>query len=206
MAADGLRRRRAAAGAAPSQTAHRARAGVVDASSASARPATDRAPVCSACANASQLVAKTAERQSRIELRVVELPRLQLPVLVMLDQMVVRVARKGQRVEPQRIDHRQRQEPQPRLGRGQVRGVEGDEVVPEQKAAPSASGSSFARAARGPPGGNRTRPRCRRVRRRSGGSAGPDRPQGRSKDSAAQTQGVGIWLAVAPGIDRWAES
>jgi hypothetical protein len=45
------------------------------------------------------------------------------------------VAREGQRVEPQRIDHRQRQQAQPRLGRGKVWPVEVDEIVPEDEAA-----------------------------------------------------------------------
>jgi hypothetical protein len=64
------------------------------------------------------LVVEQFERQLRVEQRVVELAAPQPAVLVMLDQVVVRVAREGQRVDPQRIDYRQRQQAQPRLGRG----------------------------------------------------------------------------------------
>lgn len=65
----------------------------------------------------------------------VEPPALELAILVMLDQMVVRVARKGQRIQPQRIDHRQCQQPQSGCGRGEMRAIEVDEIVAEHEAA-----------------------------------------------------------------------
>ena len=67
--------------------------------------------------------------QPGVELRVVQLAALELPVLVMLDQAVVGVARKGQRIQAERVHHRQLQQLQVGTGCRQVRPVEGDEVV-----------------------------------------------------------------------------
>jgi len=80
------------------------------------------------------LVAEDLERQLRVEQRIVQASALQLPILVMLDQMVVGIAREGQRVEPQRVDHRQLQQPQVGLGGGQMWQVESDQIMAEQEA------------------------------------------------------------------------
>ena len=50
------------------------------------------------------LIAKDVQRESGIELGIVHPPVLELPVLVVLDQVVVGVAGEGQGIEPQRID------------------------------------------------------------------------------------------------------
>lgn len=55
----------------------------------------------------------------------------QRPVLVVFDQMVIGVAREGQRVEPERIDDRQLQQSQAGAQGGQLRQVEMQDVVAE---------------------------------------------------------------------------
>lgn len=52
------------------------------------------------------LIGEKFEREFAVEQRIVHLGALQLPVLVLLHQVVVRVARKGERIEPERINHR----------------------------------------------------------------------------------------------------
>ena len=59
------------------------------------------------------LVTEQLQRETGVELRIVQPPPLELPVLVMLDEVVIGVAGKGEGVEPQRIHPaRQLQEPQ----------------------------------------------------------------------------------------------
>ena len=48
----------------------------------------------------SELIVENLEHEPRIQFRVVDMARLQLPVAVVLDQVVIGVARKGQRIEP----------------------------------------------------------------------------------------------------------
>ena len=79
------------------------------------------------------LIFEHLQRQPGIQLRVVDPPPLQLPVLVVLHQVVIRVLRKGQRVEPERVHRRQLQQPQLRTGRLQVRQVEADQVVAQHE-------------------------------------------------------------------------
>ena len=52
------------------------------------------------------LVGQHLQRQPRILFGVIHMPDLQPSVLIVLDQMVVGIARKGQRVQPERIDRR----------------------------------------------------------------------------------------------------
>ena len=78
------------------------------------------------------LVAEDLQREPGVQLRVVHPPALELPVLVMLDQAVIGVAGKGEGVEPQRIHRRKPQEPEIGVRRGQMRQVEGDQVVAQQ--------------------------------------------------------------------------
>ena len=79
------------------------------------------------------LVFKHLQRQPCIQLRVVDPPSLQLPVLVVLHQVVIRILRKGQRVEPERVHRRQLQQTQLRTSRLQVRQVEADQVVAQHE-------------------------------------------------------------------------
>ena len=75
------------------------------------------------------LVGQNLQRQPGVQLRVIHPPAFKLPVLVVLDQVVVGIAREGQRVEPQGVDGRQLQEPKAGLCGPQVGQVESDEVV-----------------------------------------------------------------------------
>ena len=79
------------------------------------------------------LVAEDIQREPGIELRVVQPASLELSVLVVLDQVVIGIAWKGKRIEPQRIHRRQAQEPKIGLRRREMREIEGDQVVPDQK-------------------------------------------------------------------------
>ena len=58
---------------------------------------------------------------------------VELAVLVMLHQVVVGVAGKGQRAESERVHRRAFQHFQVRLGGGQVRQVKGDDVVAQNE-------------------------------------------------------------------------
>lgn len=64
---------------------------------------------------------------------------------LMLDQVVVGVAREGERIEPQGVDHRQGKQPQPWSDRGQVWPVEVDEVVAEHEAPSDAVVAAYRR-------------------------------------------------------------
>ena len=47
-----------------------------------------------------QLIAQHLKHQSRIHFRIVDMARLQAPVMVVLDQVVVGIARKCEWIEP----------------------------------------------------------------------------------------------------------
>ncbi|TAT97864.1 hypothetical protein ELI49_29400 (plasmid) [Rhizobium ruizarguesonis] len=47
-----------------------------------------------------QLIAQHLKHQSRIQFRIVDMARLQTPVMIVLDQVVVGIARKCERIEP----------------------------------------------------------------------------------------------------------
>ena len=79
------------------------------------------------------MVAQDVQRDSGIELGVVHSPSLELSVLVVLDQVVIRVAREGERIEPQRIDRRELQEPKFGLCRGKMRQVEAEQIVAQKE-------------------------------------------------------------------------
>ena len=81
-----------------------------------------------------KLVLEDLESQPCIELGVVQTPALKLAVLIVFYQVVVRIAREGERIELERIDARQLQDFQIRSGRHQVDRVEGDKIVSEQEA------------------------------------------------------------------------
>ena len=82
------------------------------------------------------LVPEHPQGKLGVELRVVAAISLELPVLVVLDEVVVRVAGKCQRVEPQGVHRRHLQQPQPGARGPQMGEVELDEVVAEQEARP----------------------------------------------------------------------
>ena len=79
------------------------------------------------------LIAKHIKSQAGVQLRVVQPPALELAILIVLYQVVIGVARKGQRIEPQGIHHGQPEQAQIRLGRSQMRCVERHQVMAEQK-------------------------------------------------------------------------
>ena len=79
------------------------------------------------------LVMEEIQRKPGIELGVVQAPALELAVLVVLDQVVIGVAGKRQRIEPQRIDRRQLQQPKIGLRRCQMRKIKSNQVMTEQK-------------------------------------------------------------------------
>ena len=79
------------------------------------------------------LVMEDFQREPGIEFRVVQSPSFELSVLVVFDEVVVRIAGKGEGVQLQRIHRRQLQQPEIRFRRGQMGQIEGDQVVTEQK-------------------------------------------------------------------------
>ena len=80
------------------------------------------------------LVCEHPQGENRVEFRVVPAIAFELPVLVVLDEMVIRVARERQRVEPQRVHRRHLQQPQPGARGLQMGEVELDEIVAEHEA------------------------------------------------------------------------
>jgi hypothetical protein len=84
------------------------------------------------------LLGQNLQRQPRILFGVIHMPHLQAPVLIMLDQMVIGVARKGQRIEPQRINRPRRQNRQSRAVRSQIRQIVAQDVMPHHMRRPVA--------------------------------------------------------------------
>ena len=64
---------------------------------------------------------------------VVQAPVLKVPILIVLDQMVIRVAREGEGVEPERVDSRQSQQAQVGTSGLQMGKVELDQIVAKQE-------------------------------------------------------------------------
>lgn len=79
-----------------------------------------------------QLVAQDVKHEPCIQFGIVDVARLQPPVVVVFDKMVVRVARKRERVQPERINRRSERIRQTRPQRHQVRQVMPDYVVTKQ--------------------------------------------------------------------------
>ena len=77
------------------------------------------------------LVAEDLQGEADVELRIVDAPALELAVVVVLGQVVIGVARKGQGAELQGIDRWQLQQAQVGLGGFEVGQVEGNEVMAE---------------------------------------------------------------------------
>lgn len=80
-----------------------------------------------------QLVGEEIENQAAVQFRVVHPAAFQLTILVVLDEVVIGVAREGQRIEPERVYDRQTQHRQVWLGRFQDRTIMLDQVVPEEQ-------------------------------------------------------------------------
>ena len=81
------------------------------------------------------LVPQDLEREPRVELRIVDVARLKASVLMVFDEVVVRVLRKREGVEPQGVDRGFPDHLQPARGRGEMVQVEADDVVTEQEGA-----------------------------------------------------------------------
>ena len=69
------------------------------------------------------------QREPGIEFRVVQSPSFKLSVLVVFDEVVIRIARKGEGVQLQRIHRRQPQQPEVRFRCSQMGQIESDQVV-----------------------------------------------------------------------------
>ena len=82
------------------------------------------------------LVTEDLQGKSGVQLRVVHTALLEPPVLIMLDEVMIGVARKGQRAETQGVHRRQLEQPQARLCRRQVWQVEGDQIVAQKEGRP----------------------------------------------------------------------
>lgn len=72
------------------------------------------------------------QHQTRILFGVVHMARLQAPVVIMLDQVVVGVAGRGQRIQPQRVDRCRAKGRQTRPVGHQMRQIVAQDVVADQ--------------------------------------------------------------------------
>ena len=84
----------------------------------------------------SPLVTKNLQRESGIQFRIVDASSLEPAVLIVLDEVVIGMAGKGEWAEAQRIHRRQCQQTQFRLRGCQVGQVEADQVVPQNEGRP----------------------------------------------------------------------
>ena len=84
----------------------------------------------------SPLVAENLQRKSGIQFRIVDASSLEPAVLIVLDEVVIGMARKREWTEAQRIHRRQPQQTQFRLRGRQVGQVECDQVVPQNEGRP----------------------------------------------------------------------
>ena len=79
------------------------------------------------------LVVEHLQRQPGVQLGIVPASPLQRTVLIVLHQIVVRIAGEGQGIEPERVHRRQVQQSQARVGGPQVGQVEIDQVVAQHE-------------------------------------------------------------------------
>jgi hypothetical protein len=79
------------------------------------------------------LVIEYLQRQARIQLRIVASPSAELPVLIMLDEVVVGIPRECKGIQTKRINPGKLEEPQVRSRRFEMRYIEADQIVAEQK-------------------------------------------------------------------------
>ena len=78
------------------------------------------------------LVLQDAQRQPRVQFRVVAPSAFELSVLIMLDQVVVGISGKGEGIEPQRVHRGEPQQSKIGLRRFEVGEIERDEIVAQQ--------------------------------------------------------------------------
>lgn len=78
------------------------------------------------------LVFQDLKHQSRVEFWIIHMSRLQTAIMVVLDEVVVWVARKGQRVEPQSVDRRAEELRQARSRCGEVGQIMAQDIVTDQ--------------------------------------------------------------------------
>ena len=78
------------------------------------------------------LILEGLQSLAGVEFRIVHLSALEPAVLVVLDEVVIRITGKGQWTQQQRVDGRQVQQAEVGPGGPQVRQVESDEIVTEQ--------------------------------------------------------------------------
>jgi len=77
------------------------------------------------------LVSENLQSEPSIKLRIIKPSPLKLPILIVLNQVVIRIPWESQWVESQRIDCGQLEQTHIRLGRRQVRQVERHQIVSE---------------------------------------------------------------------------
>ena len=87
---------------------------------------------------------KSPQRQPCVEFRVVAARPLELAVLVVLDEVMVGVAREGEGTEPERIHRRETQQAEAGLRGAEVGQVEIDEVVAQQEVRADGQAVQFA--------------------------------------------------------------
>lgn len=80
-----------------------------------------------------KLVSQDGEHESGVEFGVAGVPGLEPSVLIVLDQAVVGVARKGKRIEPKSVDRRLGQDPQARICFSKMGQIVLDHIVTEHK-------------------------------------------------------------------------
>ena len=82
------------------------------------------------------LVAEKLQRKTGVELGIVDPSALEPAVLIVLDQVVIGIAGEREGAETQRVHGRQRQHPQVRPRRPEVREIEGNQVMAENEGRP----------------------------------------------------------------------
>ena len=88
------------------------------------------------CLQGAPLVFEQLQRNTGVQLGVIDLAAPESAVLVMLDQVVVRITRKGQGAEAEGIHLRKLQQLQAGHGGLEMGDVEGDEIVTQQNVRP----------------------------------------------------------------------
>ena len=92
-----------------------------------------RQQVGSRSAQCLPLVGEEVQGKTGVELGIVDPPALESAVLIVFDQVVIRIAGKREGAETQRVHRGQSQQPQVGLRRFEVRQVESDQVVTENE-------------------------------------------------------------------------
>ena len=80
-----------------------------------------------------ELVSEDGEHEPGVDFGVAGAPGLEPPILIVLDQAVIRVAGKGERIEPEGVDRGLRDELQTGACFSQIGQIVLDHVVPEHE-------------------------------------------------------------------------